>query len=91
MENTNNNNSERPIVKKRDFLPPPLGEVGSGPNSIDILDVLDRLGIEYKKNGNHYWARCIWHDDKHPSMLVGGKGTLCIAFLVGRVPMLLGW
>ena len=88
MENTNNNN--RLSVKKRDFLPPPLGDVGSGPNSIDILDVLDRLGIEYKKNGNHYWARCIWHDDKHPSMLVGGKRNIVHCFSCGKSANVIG-
>ena len=59
-------------------------------NSIDILDVLERLGIEYKKNGNRYWARCIWHDDSHPSMLVGGKRNIVHCFSCGKSANVIG-
>lgn len=34
---------------------------------IDIPKLLERLGIEAKQKGDHWWARCPYHADKKPS------------------------
>lgn len=34
---------------------------------VDIPDLLKRLGIEATQKGEHWWARCPYHDDKKPS------------------------
>lgn len=54
----------------------PLGGVEEA-RSLSILDVATRLGLTLKKKGSAVFAKCVWHDDHHPSMslktMVGGK------------------
>lgn len=52
--------------------------------SMDILDVASRLGLTVWRRGSNYMARCPWHDDKHPSLLIGGKLNRCKCMACGE-------
>ena len=41
--------------------------------NIPIKEVAERLGLKLKKRGKDFVINCLWHEDKHPSMVVGGK------------------
>ena len=53
-------------------------------NSIEFSSVASRLSRVVKQGANMY-TYCPWHDDKHPSLLIGGrKGNFCHCFSCGK-------
>lgn len=53
-------------------------------NQIEFGLVAERYGA-VKRIGTNLYAECPWHDDKHPSLLIGGrKGNFCHCFSCGK-------
>lgn len=50
---------------------------------IPIRNVAGRLGVEMKKRGKDMVANCLWHEDRRPSMVVGGKYNRCHCYSCG--------
>ena len=36
----------------------------------DIIEILEREGVELRQRGRHFWGLCPFHADKHPSFRV---------------------
>lgn len=53
-------------------------------NALPILDVAERLGVEVRKKGARYMACCLWHQDAHPSMQIGGRKNICHCYSCGE-------
>ena len=46
---------------------------------VSAVDAAERLGIPFKRTGKRGWARCVFHDDRTPSMMLypENKGFYC--------------
>lgn len=54
-------------------------------NEIEFSLVAERYGRRMKRVGANLYAECPWHDDKNPSLLIGGrKGNFCHCFSCGK-------
>ena len=49
-------------------------------NDLDIVDVARKLNMTMEKKGSKMKAKCLWHDDDHPSMIIGGGRNICKCF-----------
>ena len=45
---------------------------------MDIVELLESLGVKLKKTGNEYVGSCLFHEDHNPSLTVNReKGLWC--------------
>lgn len=53
---------------------------------IPFIDVLDHLGVRYRRQGGTYLTECVFHDDEHPSLVVYQTSTQnhCHCFACGN-------
>ncbi len=53
-------------------------------NAKDIIKVAERLDIKLKRSGRNILCHCLWHEDKTPSMQVGGRKNVCYCYSCGE-------
>lgn len=51
--------------------------------AVPIVEVAEKLNIKTKKRGARLWMKCLWHEDKRPSMILRNDNNRCHCFACG--------
>lgn len=51
---------------------------------LSFSSVLSHLGASWERKGNRLVTKCLWHEDKRPSLYLNEKGHYCHCFVCGR-------